>query len=227
MNKDILNTAILAASFLGLFATAEILFHFAKIKAELTRKLVHFGTGILTLLFPILLSGHWPVLFLCASFAVILVLSLRFNLLRSINAIDRESVGSIAYPVSVFGCFLMYEFHDHTYIFFYMPILVLAICDPLAALCGKRWPIGKYKVGSSGKTFLGSFMFFASCAILCGFLLYSSHHYETEMPKVLLAILIAVVATITEAVSGRGYDNITIPASVLLVMKLAWTYVLP
>jgi len=97
--KDIINTGILAFSFLALFGIAEILYHKVNVKAEWTRKLVHFGTGILTLLFPVMLNDHLYVFFLCASFALLLLASLRFNRLKSIHAIDRKSYGSISYPV--------------------------------------------------------------------------------------------------------------------------------
>src|SRR5438309_317623 len=111
MSKEILNTIILASSFLALFGVAEVLYHFFKVRAEFTRKIVHVGTGLLSLLFPLMLSNHWYVLFLCASFGLILVLSLKFNLLKSINAIDRESVGSLAYPVSVYCSYLAFDYY--------------------------------------------------------------------------------------------------------------------
>ena len=143
MTTDWINTAILSASFLALFGLAELLYHFAHVKVELTRKLVHLGTGALTLLFPVMLSNHWFVLLLCGSFALILIVSLRFKLLPSINAIDRVSVGSLAYPVSVYGCYLVFQAEHQHFGFFYIPILTLAICDPIAALAGKRWPLGE------------------------------------------------------------------------------------
>ncbi|MBI3239032.1 MAG: phosphatidate cytidylyltransferase, partial [Flavobacteriia bacterium] len=62
MTTDWINAAILSVSFLALFGIAELLYHFAHVKVELTRKLVHLGTGVLTLLFPLMLSNHWFVL---------------------------------------------------------------------------------------------------------------------------------------------------------------------
>src|SRR6478672_6779098 len=53
MNNQLLTTLMLAGAFLLLFAAAEAMFHLLRIRAELTRKTVHFGTGILTLLFPL------------------------------------------------------------------------------------------------------------------------------------------------------------------------------
>jgi phytol kinase len=212
MNRDIINTALLSGAFLLLFGTAEILYHYFKVKVEITRKIVHFGTGLLTLLFPLLLDNHWWVLLLCSSFAVILIISIKYNFLRSVNAIDRESVGSIAYPVSVYGCYLAFNYFDHQYVYFYLPILILAICDPVAALCGKRWPRGKFKIGSSNKTLMGSGMFFLSAFVLIIVLSIMEH---TMTRIVMRGIIIALFSTVSEAISGRGYDNITIPVSVL------------
>lgn len=216
MNQDILHTIILGISFLLLFGLAELLYHYLHIKAELTRKAVHFGTGILTLLFPVLLKNHWLVLFLCSSFAVILIISLKFNLLKSINAIDRKSVGSICYPISVYTCYFVYEHYNYSYHYFYVPILILAICDPIAALCGKRWPIGKYKVGNSHKTILGSTMFFTSSFLLT--IIFYIYFYDTISLVGLLTtcFVISSIGTLAEAFSKNGYDNITIPISVLI-----------
>lgn len=220
MSKDIVNTIILSALFLTLFGLAELLFHKFKVKVELTRKLVHFGTGLLSLLFPFMLGNHWLVLFLCASFAIILVLSLKFNFLKSINAIERESVGSIAYPVSVYCCYLAFDHFNHQYIYFYLPILILAICDPVAALCGKRWPLGKYKIGKDYKTMMGSCMFFLSAFVLIIFLSYFNNDGIETTTLIYKSAFIAFISTVSEAFSRKGYDNLTIPASVLIALLI-------
>lgn len=219
MSRDLLNTLILAGLFLSLFGVAEFLYHRLKVKSEYTRKLVHIGTGLLTLLFPIMLGNHWLVLFLCASFAVILILSLKFDLLKSINAIERVSIGSISYPISVYGCYLAFDHFDQRYAFFYLPVLILAICDPVAALCGKRWPIGKYSIGNENKTIVGSLAFVISAVVII-ILLPNVFQRLTYQPVSLLQILIYVplIAAISEALSRKGSDNLSIPASVLITL---------
>lgn len=211
-NTDLLNTSILAGAFLSLFGVAEILYHYFNAKVEITRKIVHLGTGLLTLLFPLLLDDHRLVLLLCSSFVLILVMSMKYNFLKSVNAIDRKSVGSIAYPVSVYGCYLAFNYFDHQYAYFYIPILILAICDPVAALAGKRWPKGKYKIGSSNKTLMGSSMFFLTAFIVIVVLSMMEHNMTRIVMR---GLIIALFSTVSEAISGRGYDNITIPVSVL------------
>lgn len=215
MTADWINTAILSASFLALFGIAELLYHYAHVKVELTRKLVHLGTGALTLLFPVMLSNHWFVLLLCGSFALILIVSLRFKLLPSINAIDRVSVGSLAYPASVYGCYLVFQAEHQHFGFFYIPILTLAICDPIAALAGKRWPLGKYTIGKDTKTLMGSGMFLLS-AFIVYFVTVSMLNPQTGIqPLIFRGLIVAIIACTAEAVSGKGTDNLTIPAAVL------------
>ena len=82
LGRDLTNTILLSTSFLVLFACGEVLYHVFKVKAELTRKWSHVGTGFLTMLFPVMLSNHWWVLVLCATFAILLSTSIKFNFLN-------------------------------------------------------------------------------------------------------------------------------------------------
>jgi phytol kinase len=220
MQKDILNTLLLAVAFLVLFAVAEILHRIFHMKAEYSRKVVHVMTGLITLLFPVMLSSHWYVLFLCASFLLILLLSLKYKLLPSINNIDRVSVGSISYPIAVYVCFFICAYYNN-YIYFYLPILILAICDPLAALVGKSFPKGKYIIIRDQKTLVGSSAFLLS-AVIVSFVLLNRFKSPLEINAVWLSFCIAIVTCFAEAVSQKGYDNLAIPFSALgvLVMML-------
>ncbi len=213
MTEDFKNAALLALCFLTLFAIGEIMYHVLKVKPELTRKWSHLGTGLLTMLFPIMLSNHWWVLALCSSFMLLLLLSIKFNFLKSINAVDRETVGSILYPISVYICFLVYTCKGQM-AYFYLPILILAISDPIAALIGKTWPIGKFNIGKIHKTLIGSASFFISAVVLTLFT-FTPTLATTPFKAVTISIIIALIATIVEAFSTKGYDNLTIPLAVL------------
>lgn len=219
------NTIFLAVCFLVLFGLGEWLYHKIKVKVELTRKLVHFGTGLLTLLFPLMLDNAWAVLFLCGSFAFILFFSLKYNLLKSINAIDRKSHGSISYPIAVFGCYCFYEWYagwplrnGDALLAFYLPVLTLAICDPIAALSGKRWPLGPYKIGSEKKTLMGSAMFVFSAFLLSFALLQCLGFLDDPIENCLAAAMLAIVSGLSEGLSRRGLDNFFIPFSVIVVL---------
>ncbi|WP_245935758.1 diacylglycerol/polyprenol kinase family protein [Sphingobacterium athyrii] len=220
MKNDLSNMVLLAMLFLLLFALSEILYHRFKIRVEFTRKLVHIGTGIISLLFPILLASHWSVLFLCGVFAVILVLSLKFNLLRSIHAIDRKSAGSLAYPAAVYLCFVTQTYLDDRNIFYYLPLATLAICDPMAALSGKKWPLGPYMVLGAKKTVLGSIAFFISAIVLTFFIWKYAHDSSLDFQELTIITTIALMATFAEALSKDGYDNLTIPLSTIVSLYI-------
>ncbi|WP_375562092.1 hypothetical protein ACE193_05965 [Bernardetia sp. OM2101] len=261
MNDNLFYTILLTFGFLALFGSAEILYNFFKVKTEYTRKLVHVGTGLITLLFPLLLTHHLWVLFLCSSFAVLLLLSLKFSFLPSINNIERKSVGSLAYPLAVYISFLAFDFMQHqsinpaisknaNLIYFYLPMLTLAISDPMAALLGRNLSkrqfsffsnnkilslllsknltsnfTNSYQITTPCKTIIGSTAFFGS-AFLIGIVLFFSLNELSFFVGIGLAFLIAFCATFSEAFSKKGWDNLTIPATVIIVLFL-FSFLLP
>ena len=215
-----LHNALYAGGFLVLFALGELLYHVFKTPIEISRKFVHFGTGIITLSFPLVLTSHWSVLILSVSFIGLLIISLKFNLLKSINAIERESLGSILYPVVIYLTYLCYQqFGDVMY--FYLPVLVLAISDPMAALCGKKWPYGTYKISKDKKTLVGSSAFFISSFIIC--FCFAPSLEKGWIQAILIPLSIALISTLFEAISQKGWDNFFIPASVILTLA-GWQF---
>ncbi|WP_257667756.1 phosphatidate cytidylyltransferase [Parapedobacter tibetensis] len=221
MGSSMWNMLAMSGAYLGLFTMAEVLYHVFKVNAESTRKLVHIGTGLLALLFPIIMNNHWQVLLLCSIFALLLLLSLRTGLLQSINGIRRKSYGSLGYPIAVYGSFLAYEYHDRQYVYYYLPVLVLAICDPLAAYIGRKYRFGLYRVGTGIKTISGSAaFFFAAILVTAGVYRYLGN-FPTIGYFISVAALVATLATLAESWSSRGLDNVTIPAAVWVGLALA------
>ncbi len=216
------NIFLLATAFLALFAISEFIYRTFKIKAEYTRKLVHVGTGILSMLFPVFLNSHWEVLFLCTSFAVILMASFKLKFLQSVNAIGRKSFGSLSYPIAVYFAFLTYTYVDargisflHPLLFFYLPILIMALCDPVAALVGRKYPVKTFKIGNGRKSIGGSFSFLLVAILLAAFLMSIFQKDFSDNLLFYTALLTAGTTMIVEAISPHGLDNITIPATAI------------
>lgn len=214
--SNLANMFFLATIFLLLFASAEILYRKYKIKAEITRKYVHLLTGLLSLSFPILLTNHWYLLCLCGSFLLILITSMKFGLLPSINAVDRVTRGSLLYPVIVYGLFLIQNYYG-IFVFYYVPILILAICDPVAGLTGKKWQYGKFTIFGKTKTLIGSSGFFIS-SFLTVVLYFVFSVRGITFNLFILSTITALLTTLAEAVTHKGYDNLTIPATALLTL---------
>lgn len=208
--------SIYGVVFLTLFGIAEYLFHRLQVKAELTRKLVHFGAGVLSLSFPFLFEVTWPVILLCGCFFGILLLSKKFGLLASINGVQRKTNGAVLFPLVVSGCFLVQDFTGNlmTYL---LPILILSVSDPVAALVGKRFPIGQYTIAGHIKTFSGSLAFLLTAVLITIFLM-SSFLTALSFVSIQNCLLISVTAMIAEAISKNGFDNLTIPVSVNITL---------
>lgn len=223
MNQQFINTLILASAFLSLFAISELLHHIFKVKAEYTRKLVHFGTGLLTFLFPVMLDNHWWVLALCSLFFIMLILTKKTQLLKSIHGVGRKTHGSYLYPVSVYGCYLLGTIYENM-IFFYLPILILAISDPIAALSGAKW--GKPKATSKKtKTLFGSIMFFISALLAC-IIIYYQVPVNSGAIILSIGLLIGLAGAIAESLSYKGWDNFTVPLVVASILVLFRNFII-
>ncbi|MFZ5553347.1 MAG: phosphatidate cytidylyltransferase [Bacteroidota bacterium] len=212
-----LYTILLSAAFIVIFILGELFFHYLKIKTELTRKFVHVSSGLLTLAFPLLLENHWQALFLCSSFALLLFISIRYNFLKSINKVGRTTWGSFLFPASVYICFHSW-LYTGSLLYFYAPMLVLAISDPLAALCGKKWPAGKYTVFHETKTLTGSAAFFISAFLIILLLMRSFTPDITFLKLISFSIILSFFSTVAEALSQKGTDNLSIPLTLLLLL---------
>lgn len=222
MNSNFINAAILALFFLLLFVVSEILYHKFNLKVEVTRKLVHFSSGILSLSFPYLIDQHLVVLALCGSFLAILLGSSYFRLLPSINRVERKTHGSALFPIIVYLCFLAYHFSG-SYLYYYIPLLVLAISDPLAALVGKKFKLGRYQVFGNYKTLIGSFAFLIS-AFACSFLCFIWFENMDRQMAFVFSAAIAIVTTLVEAILHRGLDNFFIPITTMAVIIMIQNY---
>ena len=209
--SDIDFVAILVFSgiFLLLFIVAEIAYHLLKIKVDYTRKFVHIMTGIIVMYFPIYFKKPINLLIICLSFFVVLTLSKRLGLMKSINAIERKSRGSTLYPLVVIICY----FIQHAlgkYIYFFIPILILALADPVAEFAGKKFKYKPYSVFDNSKTISGSLGFMLVALIVAMMGLHNFSDVNTTI-LILCAISISVFTTLGEAISIKGYDNLMIP----------------
>jgi len=206
------------AAIVVIFAVAEALRKYAHIKIEATRKFVHISAGLITLSFPYLFTSHVSVLVLSAGFLFLLLLSQRYHFLDSVNAIRRRSFGSLAYPVIIYVCFWMYLQKDNL-LFYYLPLIIFIISDPLAAFVGMKTKWIPYRLGKDAKTVAGSLAFLVSSFLLAGGVLVV---YE-QLPfasVVSCSLLLAAGTTLAEAVSPWGLDNLFIPLSALVILHL-------
>ncbi|NLO00855.1 MAG: phosphatidate cytidylyltransferase [Bacteroidales bacterium] len=211
---------LFAISFLLVFN--ELIYRRLGLKGEITRKFAHFTATLSTVTFPYLFTDHWYVLVLALAFFLVLFISRNGTQLKSIHDIDRKSVGSYLLPLSIYLTFLFSNLLDNKFLYI-LPIIILAVCDPMAGILGINLKVNNHKISIFGiktkKTVLGSGSFLLSSFIISIIALYFNR-MVFDLKTFWLALAIALVSTITEMLSWRGSDNLFIPVSVLVMLIL-------
>ena len=222
MTEQIALTFIFLVALSLLLVFTELVYRRLGVKGEVTRKFAHFTATLSTVTFPYIFNDHWYVLTLAVIFFVLLYISRNGVQLKSIHDIERISVGSYLLPVSIYLTFLI-SFNLNERLFFILPMLILAICDPMAGILGLEVQKYNHKIRLFGwklqKTWLGSGSFLVSSFMISIIALYFNR-MTLDLKTFWLALGIAVIATLVELISWRGSDNLFIPMSVLVVLVL-------
>lgn len=136
----------------------------------------------------------------------------------SIHGTQRVSWGSIVFPIPVFVCFLASKEWGNG-VFFYLPVSLLTISDTLAELGGNKWGDRTLSFFHKQKTLAGSVCFAVSAFIICFFLFL---HFSTTsiLPLIENSFLCMIVTTLAELTTLKGFDNLTVPGSALILLYL-------
>lgn len=178
---------------------------------EVTRKVLHTGSGLLTLSFPFLFQELWPVLLLTAGSAAAIA-ALKFapfvlrRLGRVVDEVERTTFGELYFPVAVAVVFWLAR--GQSPLLFCIPMLVLTLADATGALIGLRYGLTRFTGGH--KTLEGS-LAFASVAFLC---IHVPLLVWSEIPRVetlLIAASLALLVMLLEGSAWRGLDNLFLP----------------
>ncbi len=215
--REALACAGFAAAFLLLFFAGEVLRRVCRWNPEATRKTVHLAGCLIAMLFPVFLRSAWSVLALTAAFALILLVAQRRHWLHAVNDVERFSLGGVTHPLAIFVCFFFAKRLGMP-VFYEIAMLVLAFSDSSAALGGMVYGRSQYRVeGESRKSLEGSAIFFLSTFLVVEIVLLLA----TALPRldcILLALLIAVLVTLFEAISLCGTDNLFVPLGTIFLL---------
>ena len=187
---------------------------------ETSRKLFHLGGGLTTLALPWMFSDVWPILLLTAiTVPALLTLKhvrrLRDGLGDVLYGVTRPSLGEVYFPLS--ACLLFVLAHDRP-LLYAVPLLTLTLADPMAAIIGSRFGSLQYMTRDGHKSLEGSLAFFVvtffctACALLL----------TTPAPGVAVpgvALTLALLLTLVEAISWRGLDNLLIPVTGFIFLE--------
>jgi phytol kinase len=167
--------------------------------------IIFFGNGI----FPVIIAASFVgVTFLASPYSPFDGWKQRLKSLQD-TTVGGHPLGLILYAVSY--TLLAALFFDRPYVIA-AGILPMAYGDSLAALVGGRYGKMSFRFFAQ-KTAEGSFtLFLASLiSVFCGLLFYSLFFSFSLSEIFLVSIGVALLATIVEAVSPFGLDNLTVP----------------
>lgn len=185
---------------------------------ESRRKLFHVGGGLIALFLPWLLPARWCVVVLVATtiavlFALRVVPAWRENFAASLHSVGRRSYGEFYFCVGVLLLFLVAPHGGTRY---QIPIVILTLADPAAAVVGIRWGRHHLARWAGGKTLEGSLACLVTSLVVSVTLLALAGYQAPT--TVVVALALAVAVTAAEALGSGGSDNLLIPAAAYLVL---------
>ncbi|WP_341527342.1 phosphatidate cytidylyltransferase [Nostoc sp. UHCC 0302] len=228
-NSNIIGLAASYAYATGLLVLGEGLRRIFGFQPDLTRKVIHIGAGMWV--FGILwLFSNWKIGII--PFATFIGLNYLFYRYRFIGAMDSEdsSPGTVYFAISVtllFGLLWRPDGPVDNVPIAVAGVMAMTWGDALAALIGKRFGKHKYQVGNSVRSWEGSAAMFVASTVamfLVLLLLPSSSLSLLATPhsiewSFLVAVISAFFATLAEAVSPHGTDNLSVP---LVAAGVVW-----
>jgi phytol kinase len=204
--------AIVAALSLAMLLALRQLRGRAGLHPELVRKLAHVGTGSLALTLPWIFDRTWPGVVVSSLAIIVLAASrsvpfMQRHLGGVVDGVSRVSLGDCYFPAAVAALFAITHGQPLLYV---IPLLLLTLADAAAALVGVsygRWhfqsPDGTKSAEGSVACFTASFLAVHVPLLLLG----DTGRLET----LLVALSLAILVTLLEAVGWGGLDNLFIP----------------
>ncbi|MDJ0533152.1 MAG: SEC59/DGK1/VTE5 family protein [Xenococcaceae cyanobacterium MO_207.B15] len=201
-------TLTLVFIYLGILVLiAEALSRYISNDPELTRKVVHIGSGNVILLAWWLHISTWIIVAAAAIASIIALISYFVPIIPSINSVGRKSLGTLFYAISI-GV-LAAIFWNNSPQYTAIGILIMAWGDGMAAIIGQRFGKHSYRIFDIKKSWEGSLtMAVTSFVVTSSILLFTQ---ENTGQTWLISAIVAVIATALEAFSKLGIDNLTVP----------------
>ncbi|RKY56874.1 MAG: hypothetical protein DRP89_00615 [Candidatus Neomarinimicrobiota bacterium] len=209
---------------LGFVALSDIFRKKLKISGENTRQMVHIGVGLLVIISPFLFLSPVPPAVLALIFIVLNAIALKKDRMKGMHTTERQSYGTVFFPVTFLILILLYWKSDSVILITGM--LIMTISDPLASIIGNT---GKnkhpFRFWKDTKTLRGSLTVFVSVFIISTLVLYpirliSSSPIPNITSLLITGIVVATVASLSEAISHAGSDNLTLPLFSALMLDI-------
>ena len=208
---------LVLAIFYTLVVAVEIWHRRAHPPIEWTRKLVHFGTGLLACAFPWWFDSPWTLLAVAAVGGAPIFVARARGGLQSIFGVERRSFGDVYFPIAIF---ILFAVGRHTRVFYVVALLTLVVADALAAVLGRAYGKHAYRVTTEHRSLEGSVVFMIVTFLVVHLPLLLATQIDRSA-CVLMAFQIALLVGSFEAIGTQGSDNLFVPlGAYYLLLKL-------
>ena len=208
--SDIVALIIVYAYVAVIFFVAEKVL---KTKPEVSRKFLHIMVGNMIFAMPFFSDPWVMVWFLTLPITVVLFFLTEYSPIKIDNSVTESGHALGLFFYAGIWTVLIAVFSNYLWIVA-LAIVPMVYVDGFAALLGQKFGRIKYKVFGGTKSLEGSLTMFVVTTVMSVFVWMVFTTIGYPMPNFnLLAILgISAVATICEALSYGGIDNLTVPA---------------
>jgi len=220
ITNDIFSGLLILIIVLFLILISELLFNFLKIKGYYTRKFIHIVTGLILILSPYIFSNNFIPIIIALLFSIINFISIKLNQFKSIHNSKAENYGTFYFPIAyLILCIFWWE---KTFTF-QLSLALLAFNDPFASIIGNTFPNSKkFIIWNDIKTINGTIAMALSSFLLIYIWFYFDKNFNQEITELLfISLYVSLISTISEIISYKGSDNISIPLFSAISIDLA------
>jgi phytol kinase len=205
MKRDVLG---LILSFGYVFLIIGLSKPLEKVGKETSRKFVHVMVSNWWIIAMIFFDSPRYAVIAPAVFVVLNALSYRFNLFSSMERREgRGDLGTVYYAITLVVLSLLTFRNGMAPYIGGIGILIMGWGDGFAAIVGKRYGTRKVTIFGAIRSLQGSIAMFGVSFVVCFVIL--SIYDPTQ--ALLASVTIAAGATLAEALTPLGFDNLTVP----------------
>ncbi len=200
---------------LGIVGLSEQINKSGLIPQESNRRLIHFFIGVFISFSPLVFFSNIQPACLAFIFTILNFYTLKKDVFQGIHSQKNKTYGTVYFPLAYLLIVIAFWSYPR---FIIISLLILTISDPLAAHVGSSTdnPLS-FTIWEDHKSLQGTITFFSSSLIL----IYISSQILFNYSNIFLfgmALFTAIGATIAEATSKHGTDNLSIPIISIIFM---------
>ncbi len=200
-----------------------------KSKPEVSRKFLHIMVGNMIFAMPFFSNPWIMLLFITLPVTVALFFLTDYSPIKIKNSVTESghALGLFFYALIWSILLLIYPILIDPNLLWIVALAIVPLVygDGFAALVGGKWGRIKYHIFGGEKTLAGSLAMLAVTAVLSVFVwvFYGAMGYALPELNFWYILIISALATVAEAISYGGIDNLTVPSVTSILYYLVAT----